>query len=409
MGMSNPCYTLNNMLHVFQTALAKITAVTLALFGFLLPAASSSQHSVSRAPRIGTPHIQLTGTATPLFLENTFAQILPLKIKIPSAPNVPKTTDTQSLNQKPVAAPLISPEPTSPAKNTPEPETQFSSETNDHRFDAAGKIARAATMSIICTVTRGTKFAQIVGTGVIVSKEGAVLTNAHVAQFFLLQNADPNTKCTLESVNFPGESFTADIVYVTPSWIQEHARDILNANALGNGEKDFALLLIRRSGSSAKTFPFIPLETSGSLQVGTEALLAGYPAGLQTLFPLRRLLFVAATAPVTAVFGYDSPQTDVASLGGTLVAGHGASGGPALNEQGNLIGLIYSTTDGGTVADRSARIISLSYIARAFAAEKGSSLENFLASDLQQQKEMFGAGEAQSLSQLLFAAVPSTW
>ncbi len=233
---------------------------------------------------------------------------------------------------------------------------------------------------IICSMKIGNLRESITGSGVYFGNPNVILTNAHVAEYFLL----PNFTCTVS-----GQS--AKLLYISKSWIQEHYSDINNLNASGTGEKDFALILA--SGSEA---PLYSEENSDEITSDKQVLMMGYPAG-ESLASISLLSALVSIKDVLSFGGYG----DLFSVEGSLVAARGSSGGPIVDENGKLLGITVTSTSAASVDEREARAISIPYIKREFKKEMGLTLDNFLSGDVATEANAFHLSEAPHLSELL--------
>jgi Do/DeqQ family serine protease len=149
------------------------------------------------------------------------------------------------------------------------------------------------------------------GSGVIVSADGLIVTNAHV-----VKGADEITVTLADGREFPARISLAD----TPS--------------------DIALVRIDPKG---KTFPYAPLESSESLETGDLVLAIGNPFGVgQTV---TSGIVSARSRPNLDINDYNFfIQTDAA-------INPGNSGGPLVDMKGGVVGIntaIYSR-DGGSL------------------------------------------------------------
>ena len=77
------------------------------------------------------------------------------------------------------------------------------------------------------------------GSGVIIDPRGIILTNAHVAQNFLFENAPTfgNTDCIIRAGSPASPFYDAEILYISPSWIKENAQSFKEEDPIGTGEK----------------------------------------------------------------------------------------------------------------------------------------------------------------------------
>ena len=164
-------------------------------------------------------------------------------------------------------------------------------------LDASASALRSALVNIICYAPAGSRLRSISGSGVIVDSKGIILTNAHIAQNFLL--ADRNVSCTIRAGSPAIDKYKASLIYIPSAWINANADILTEINPSGTGEYDFAFLAISKSTTRDElpsSFPSIRLATSPS-NTGTPVVIASYGAQFLESSQIQSSLFP------TIVFG----------------------------------------------------------------------------------------------------------
>lgn len=270
--------------------------------------------------------------------------------------------------------------------------------------------ARAALVNILCE--SGSRFLRSTsGSGVIIDSRGVILTNAHVAQYFLLENSpEAPMSCIIRAGSPARSAWRAQLLYVPARWIEENARDILEPHPLGTGEHDYALLYIYEALDGTplpKSFPALPFDLREATGfTGDQVLAAAYPAEFVKGAAARNDLYITSTiAQIRQMLTFSERLVDVISLGGTVVAQGGSSGGAVVNLWGYLIGLMVTTSEGDTTAMRDLRAITMAHIDRSFTLHTGKDLREFLEGDPAILAKNFATNAAPTLSQILANAI----
>ena len=265
--------------------------------------------------------------------------------------------------------------------------------------------ARAALVNIFCNASGS--LSPITASGVIVDGKGAVLTNAHVAQFILLeQSGKVNLRCALRSGAPARDRWLLRVLYIPPEWVREHAHEITDAHALGTGEHDWALLYITDTADGSvlpASFPHLPPDVRSAIGFTADSVLvASYPAGfLGGLATSMNLYPASAPTTIQELMTFSSGSADIFSIGGTITAQSGSSGGAVVNSWGYMIGLITTMKEGETTNERDLRALSLNYINTDLKAHTGSDLTSFISGNLAQKSAAFMATEGNVLAELL--------
>jgi hypothetical protein len=246
---------------------------------------------------------------------------------------------------------------------------------------------RGALVNIICTTQASGPFNSISGSGIIIDPRGVILTNAHVAQFFLLKDfPTPNfMNCIIRTGSPATPRYTAELMFLPPTWIRDNAQKINDEAPTGTGERDYALLRITGGVSTSVTlpsqFPFLLVGTQPP-DTGSDVLQAGYAAGFLGGITIQKELYASsAWTKVRDVYTFNANTVDLFSLGGSIVAQSGSSGGPVVNTDGVVQGVIVTSTQAADTASRDLRAITTSYIIRDFTEERGKSLQAVLSTE----------------------------
>lgn len=267
---------------------------------------------------------------------------------------------------------------------------------------------RSALVNIICSpVTPGGTLRGISGTGVIIDPRGIILTAAHIGQYELLAEARPDlVRCTIRTGSPASISYTASPVYISSQWVKKNSRTISTAVPSGTGEDDYALLAITSSATSSPLptrFPAIWLGPN-TPKVSDPIVIGSYGAEFLTSKAIRSGIFPTLVyGSVKERFTFENQTVDLISLGGGAAAQEGSSGGGIANTSGELIGLITTSSTVTDIDKRDLRAITMPYLQRAFRAESGDSLSEYLDRSPSALVDAY-ADQAKSLSNVLVRA-----
>ena len=245
-------------------------------------------------------------------------------------------------------------------------------------------MTRAALVNILCYANNGS-LRPISGSGVIIDPRGIILTNAHVAQYVLLsQSPRFDLKCYIRSGSPAAVHWVPRVLYIPPVWVRAHVADINADRPLGTGEHDYGLLSIAASvdGSPLPELPFVAPDTREAVAfIDNTVLIASYPAEFTGASAASNLYPASTFTTVQQFLTFTTGSVDVISVGSVIQAQSGSSGGAIVNEWGRLVGVITTTSEGTTTAQRELRGITLSYIDRDLVAQTGAGLSAMLAGD----------------------------
>jgi len=269
---------------------------------------------------------------------------------------------------------------------------------------------RDAVTNIFCLSKGSGFFEPASASGVVIDPRGVILTNAHVAQYFLIRDypVSNNIDCIIRTGSPAQPAYRASLLYISQTWIEENRQNLVLSNPQGTGEHDYALLLIREPINPSKKmpemFPFLSAASHNELhERGQNVFVGSYPAGfLGGLSITKGLWLITSTTFIKDIYTFHEDTADVYALGSVISTQEGSSGGAVVNAlTGNLTGLITARTEGKTTDERELRALSLLYINDRLLAETGENLETFLHGDLLEKEENFRVNKAPQLKQIL--------
>lgn len=203
--------------------------------------------------------------------------------------------------------------------------------------------------------------------GIIVNRNGLVLTNAHVAE---IVKSVGEQNCKARHGN-PAEEFSG----VRNVYTADTGPKIAGTTV---AQRDFAFLQLDA-----------PREQFDSAAVAV--LLAAEGSSLYTLgYPSEFLQNIAAFNNSNLVFSvlridnYADLDGDLATVEGYLSKGglalqQGSSGTALFDREGRVLGIIFATTKGATTAEREGVALSMPYLDRVMKLETGEGLMEFIA------------------------------
>lgn len=259
--------------------------------------------------------------------------------------------------------------------------TESEKKVEEEKIGVEEKIQKAI-VNIYCSQTIGRQIRKTTGSGIMIDPKGVILTNAHVAEYFLLAQNGNNTSCYIRTDSPAVNTYRAKLVFLPEIWAKRNAGNFSLQTLTGTGEYDYALLTItERMRNDAPNVPFTYLNIDdGSIQNGEDIFVAGYPAGFSDVRVLDNSLYaLVKPTEVRSTAGFIGNNSDVIYTGGTSVAEHGSSGGAVTDTKGNLIALIAATNIDSKTGSKNVQAISLSYIKRSIKDTAGKSFESLVS------------------------------
>ncbi len=254
-----------------------------------------------------------------------------------------------------------------------------------------------ALVNIFCTFTTETFVRTTTGTGFFIDPNGVIITNAHVAQFLLLETTEKEgkTECIIRSGNPAAPQYEAGLLFISPAWVQQNASVMDSDTPMGTGERDYALLYVKSNVSNTPLpaqFPTLNFDPN-LLPISTKDTIvaaAGYPAtNMMENGPSADLIPKKATTTISELYTFGSNYADVFSIKGSEVGAEGASGGPVLNNNGDVIGIIVTRGDDDVDGAGSLRAITISHVDRTILQETGFTLKENMGGNLSYRGDIF--------------------
>lgn len=204
----------------------------------------------------------------------------------------------------------------------------------------------------------------ITGSGVLIHRGGTVLTNAHVAQFPLLSESNPNVVCLARFGNPASGSIGMKVLFISPEWVKEYGKYINTEGSPQTGSSDFALLKLNLSSlNKTQKDQLSPITVQKTLpNQGDSIYSLSYPAdilgtrGVNSSLPQQKELL-----SVNRIYSVGVTPTDVIETTASTAGQRGSSGGAILNEQGQLIGTITTIVNSNTPSKKLIRAMTIGH------------------------------------------------
>jgi hypothetical protein len=240
-----------------------------------------------------------------------------------------------------------------------------------------------ATVNLFCRLKSGNTMFTATGSGVFISERGVILTNAHVAQYFLFTTGKGRVRgsCDVRTGSPATTAYTAELLYLPPTWITANAEALKKKERKGSGEGDFALLYVTgptKGNTLPERFPYVQPSFLSPVQ-GDTVTIAGYPTYGQKVKDIQKeLKLVTTTSSITNVraFSPSGSIPEVITIASSTAASAGISGGPVVRTDNTLAGIVVAKSD------TELRAITPFHMNSYVVKETGTTLTGMLLGDL---------------------------
>ncbi len=271
-------------------------------------------------------------------------------------------------------------------------------------FRQGAVLAEDAAVNIFCSQKIGNKRKTMTGSGVLISEDGIVLTNAHVAQFPFVSETNTSVVCMARAGLHAENTFGLKTIFISPEWSYKNAAYINNGGTVQTGENDYALLKLISSNNSTGLKP-IKISYDRITTPG-QVTLVSYPANILATNINASLTRQKENLPLLSYYSLGLSQQDAFETGASNLAQHGSSGGLVANQNNDLIGIvsiittINNSTKPGTGNTFQIRGITTNHINTALSSYVKDGLIKVSQGDSKDISDFFNTNYRDSLSKL---------
>jgi len=317
---------------------------------------------------------------------------------------IPKTIPPKTA---PVATPPLNQAQTAPVPSAP-PAAAAPAESADNLNKTVG-LVRGALVNIICVPKSGPLHSAS-ASGVVIDSRGVILTVAHMAQYFLLEDYPKpgSVTCVIRDGSPAATAYTASLAYISPDWVKDNLHVLDEAAPTGTGENDFALLAITGSATKAPlpdSFTAIPLSSETPAK-GESVTVGSYGAEFLSSSQVKSELYpIVVFGMVGDRYTFSAKTVDLITVDNTAAAQEGSSGGAVVTAGNQLTGLITTSSSGSAIASRDLHAITPRHIRASFLNDTGKEFDAYIANSSPAEMAADFADEAHALGQKLGKAV----
>lgn len=321
-------------------------------------------------------------------IKTTDSKKIPPKV-VPVKKEIPKEEKDNYLNPKPFVAPPVIKKNTDAVETAPVTPLQKNTENAQIKVKTPEIIPKnnlipnlsieeklkTSVVNIYCVKRINNLIQTITGSAVAVGSDGVYLTNAHVAEYLLLESYLPKgeVSCSLREGSPARETGKLKVVFLPTSWVNENKNNLSLSTPRGTGVNDYALVVLQNTDKNVSYFSL----SSDSSQEKDELILLGYPARDGSV--IKNALYQSIEKViVTDTFNFGETRIDALGTSPTTLAHVGSSGGAAVGSDGSLAGIMVATTKDKYTGKKNIRVITTAYIKSDIKKETGETLENII-------------------------------